>query len=90
MPMRDVQTPVSFIVNSLREVNTHIKEGRYFFTGIRREGVVLYEIEPESLALPGPLNPAEAYRIGKEYFEDRFCMSATLQKQPNSLSMKVI
>lgn len=71
MRLRDVQTPVNFIVHSLREVNTRIKEGRYFFTDIRREGIVLYELEPEPLAQPGTLNPKDAYRIAKEYFDRR-------------------
>lgn len=71
MRLRDVQTPVNFIVHSLREVNTRIKEGRYFFTDIRREGIVLYELDPEPLAQPGILNPEDAHRIAKEYFDDR-------------------
>lgn len=71
MHMRDVQTPVNFIVHSLRDVNTQIKEGRYFFTDIRREGIVLYELDPEPLAQSGILNPEDAYRIAKEYFDDR-------------------
>lgn len=71
MRLRDVQTPVNFIVHSLREVNTRIKEGRYFFTDIRKEGIVLYELDPEPLAQPGILNPEDAYRIAKEYFDDR-------------------
>ena len=71
MRLRDVQTPVNFIVHSLREVNTRIKEGRYFFTDIRKEGIVLYELDPEPLAQSGILNPEDAYRIAKEYFDDR-------------------
>ncbi|ASV84574.1 nucleotidyltransferase domain protein [Ochrobactrum quorumnocens] len=71
MRMRDVQTPVNFIVHSLREVNSRIKEGRYFFTDIRREGIVLYELDAEPLAQPGALNPEDAYRVAKEYFHDR-------------------
>ncbi|MBJ6132100.1 nucleotidyltransferase and HEPN domain-containing protein [Ochrobactrum sp. Q0168] len=71
MRLRDVQTPVNFIVHSLREVNTRIKEGRYFFTDIRKEGIVLYELDPEPLAQPGIPNPEDAYRIAKEYFDDR-------------------
>ncbi|WKT92452.1 nucleotidyltransferase and HEPN domain-containing protein [Brucella anthropi] len=71
MRLRDVQTPVNFIVHSLREVNTRIKEGRYFFTDIRKEGIVLYELDPEPLAQPGILNPEDAYRIAREYFDDR-------------------
>ncbi|MFK4822197.1 nucleotidyltransferase and HEPN domain-containing protein [Ochrobactrum quorumnocens] len=71
MRMRDVQTPVNFIVHSLREVNSRIKEGRYFFTDIRREGIVLYELDAEPLDQPGALNPEDAYRVAKEYFYDR-------------------
>lgn len=71
MRLRDVQTPVNFIVHSLREVNTRIKEGRYFFTDIRKEGIVLYELDPEPLAQSGILNPEDAYRIAREYFDDR-------------------
>ncbi len=71
MRLRDVQTPVNFIVHSLREVNTRIKEGRYFFTDIRKEGIVLYELDPEPLAQPGILNPEDAHRIAREYFDDR-------------------
>lgn len=71
MRLRDVQTPVNFIVHSLREVNTRIKEGRYFFTDIRREGIVLYELDPEPLVQPGILDREEAYRIANEYLDDR-------------------
>lgn len=71
MRTRDVQTPVNFIVHSLREVNSRIKEGRYFFTDIRREGIVLYELDAEPLAQSGVLNPEDSYRVAKEYFNDR-------------------
>lgn len=71
-----VETPVSFIVHSRREVNSSLKEGRYFFSEIRREGVVLYEIDDEPLAEPGVLSPADRLRLATEYFEDRFA-SAT-------------
>ncbi|TCA41736.1 nucleotidyltransferase, partial [Rhizobium leguminosarum bv. viciae] len=30
-----IETPVSFIVHSRREVNTYLKEGQYFFSDIR-------------------------------------------------------
>ena len=35
--------PVNFIVHSLADVNKRLKHGRYFFTDIVRDGVVLYE-----------------------------------------------
>ncbi|MBB6182335.1 putative nucleotidyltransferase [Rhizobium flavum] len=40
---KSIETPVSFIVHSRREVNTYLKEGQYFFSDIRKEGIVLYE-----------------------------------------------
>lgn len=32
---KSIETPVSFIVHSRREVNTYLKEGQYFFSDIR-------------------------------------------------------
>jgi predicted nucleotidyltransferase/HEPN domain-containing protein len=69
---RGVKTPTSFIVHSRREVNTAMREGQYFFADIRREGIVLYELDDEPLAEPRPLTPQDAYRAAKEHFEERF------------------
>ncbi|MBY3096891.1 HEPN domain-containing protein [Rhizobium laguerreae] len=66
-----IETPVSFIVHSRREVNTYLKEGQYFFSDIRKEGIVLYELDDEPLAEPQPLTPAERLRVTKEHFEER-------------------
>ena len=66
-----IRTPVSFIVHSRREVNTAIRRGQYFFTDIRKEGVVLYELDDEPLADPGPLSSQQAFEIAKDHFEDR-------------------
>ncbi len=71
--MRDEEfkTPVNFIVHSLRDVNTLLEQGRYFFVDLRRDGIVLYELDQEPLATPSLLRPEDAYRFAKEYFEDR-------------------
>ncbi|WP_193370082.1 nucleotidyltransferase and HEPN domain-containing protein [Pelagibius marinus] len=68
---RAIKTPVSFIVHSRREVNEAIRKGQYFFTDIRKEGVVLYELDDEPLTDPQPCSPREAYETAKEHFEDR-------------------
>src|SRR5690606_34811963 len=60
--IREVNTPVSFIVHSRREVNTALRQGQYFFADIRREGIVLYELDDEPLPEPVPARPADAYR----------------------------
>lgn len=67
-----IETPVSFIVHSRREVNTYLKEGQYFFSDIRKEGVVLYELDDEPLAEPQPLTAEERLRVSSEYFDDRY------------------
>ncbi len=71
--MRDpgISTPVSFIVHSRREVNTYLREGQYFFSDIRKEGIVLYELDDEPLAEPKPLKPADRLRVAKEHFAER-------------------
>ena len=67
-----IETPVSFIVHSLREVNTYLKEGQYFFSDIRKEGIVLYELDDEPLAEPRPLDPVHRLRVANEHFEQRY------------------
>lgn len=67
----EFKTPVNFIVHSLREVNTLLEQGRYFFVDLSRDGIVLYELDDKPLANPVLLRPADAYRIALEYFEDR-------------------
>ncbi|QKK20488.1 nucleotidyltransferase and HEPN domain-containing protein [Rhizobium indicum] len=66
-----IETPVSFIVHSRREVNTYLKEGQYFFSDIRKEGIVLYELDDEPLAEPEPLSTEDRLRVAKEHFEER-------------------
>ncbi|MBB3355578.1 hypothetical protein FHT70_005541 [Rhizobium sp. BK049] len=69
---KSIDTPVSFIVHSRREVNNYLKEGQYFFSDIRKEGIVLYELDDEPLAEPKPLPATERYRVAKEHFDQRF------------------
>lgn len=67
----EIRTPVSLIVHSLREVNTLLKEGRYFFVDVRRDGVVLYQLDDEPLAMPGRITAEEARQMASAYFDDR-------------------
>jgi predicted nucleotidyltransferase/HEPN domain-containing protein len=69
---RAIKTPTSFIVHSRRFVNTALRQGQYFFTDIRREGIVLYELDDEPLAEPKALTPKDAYETAKNHFGDRF------------------
>lgn len=69
-----IETPVSFIVHSLREVNTYLKEGQYFFSDIRKEGIVLYELDDAPLDEPRPLDPVDRLRVATEHFESRISL----------------
>jgi len=75
---KSIETPVSFIVHSRREVNTYLKEGQYFFSDIRKEGIVLYELDDEPLAEPQPLSAEERLRVTSEYFELRVAEASTI------------
>ncbi|USJ25584.1 nucleotidyltransferase and HEPN domain-containing protein [Ensifer adhaerens] len=68
---REIETPVSVIVHALREVNTNLREGRYFFVDIARDGIALYDLDNEPLATPGCVGAQEAWRLASEYLADR-------------------
>lgn len=67
-----LRTPVSLIYHSIDEVNEKLTLGRYFFTDIVREGVVLFEEPGYPLADPQPLSAAQALSETKDYFEEWF------------------
>ncbi|CAN7619671.1 nucleotidyltransferase and HEPN domain-containing protein [Neorhizobium sp. LjRoot104] len=76
---KSIETPVSFIVHTRREVNTYLKEGQYFFSDIRKEGIVLYELDDEPLADPQPLSPADRLRVAREHYEQRSSTALNLR-----------
>ncbi|MCW1411215.1 nucleotidyltransferase and HEPN domain-containing protein [Rhizobium sp. 1AS11] len=79
-----IETPVSFIVHSRREVNTYLKEGQYFFSDIRREGIVLYELDDEPLAEPDPLTLEDRLRLATDHFKHRYTTAQNLNALANS------
>ena len=64
--------PASFIVHSLNDVNQQLRLGRYFFTDIVRDGVVLYEREGHTFAQPEALAPTAALKEAQGYFDEWF------------------
>lgn len=65
-----LRTPVTFIVHSLDDVNRKLELGRYFFTDILRDGVVLFTEPGVSFVAPQPLSPATALEEAQEYYEE--------------------
>ncbi|QBQ47221.1 HEPN domain-containing protein [Brevundimonas naejangsanensis] len=65
-----LRTPVTFIVHSLDDVNQKLDLGRYFFTDIVRDGVVLFS-EPDIVFVqPLPLSPTAALNETEGYFQE--------------------
>lgn len=65
-----LRTPVSVIYHALDEVNDQLTLGRYFFTDIVRDGVVLFEEPGHPLATPAPLSAAQALQESRDYYEE--------------------
>ncbi len=63
-----VRQPLNILVHTLDDVNTALVEGQYFFTDIKREGIVLYESDKRELAEPGNLTPQEYKVIAERYY----------------------
>ncbi len=63
-----ITTPVNFIVHSFDEVSNALSQGQYFFSDIRREGIVLYELPGHPLLEPKLLTADAAYEAAGEQF----------------------
>src|SRR5690349_16655247 len=55
-----LRTPVSVIYHALDDVNEQLALGRYFFTDIVRDGVVLFKEPGYPLTTPAPLSAEQA------------------------------
>lgn len=67
-----LRTPVNFIVHSLQDVNHQLERGRYFFTDILRDGILLHNLPGHPLATPTDLSPATALEEAQGYFDQWF------------------
>lgn len=67
-----LRTPVSLIYHSLADVNEKLQLGRYFFTDILRDGIVLFEEPGHPFAEPRPLSAAQALQETRDYYEEWF------------------
>ncbi len=67
-----VRQPLNILVHTLDEVNDALAKGQYFFTDIKREGIVLYEGDKRDLAEAGNLIPEEYKTIAEKYYKQWF------------------
>ena len=68
----DRDTPVQFITDDIKALNKYLEEGRYFYTQIKQEGVVLYNSGKYKLSRRRKLNFAEIKEQAQEYFDEKF------------------
>lgn len=68
----DYQTPVQFINDDIKKLNQDLSEGRYFYTQIKKEGVLLYDSKSFKLARRRKLHYDEIKKQAEEYFGERF------------------
>jgi uncharacterized protein len=67
-----LRTPVSLIYHSFDDVNEKLRLGRYFFSDILRDGIVLFEVPGHAFVEPQPLSAHDALAETREYFEEWF------------------
>jgi len=68
----DTQTPVQFIQENIKSLNRQLEEGRYFYTQLKKEGIVLYDSGNFKLARRRKLNYKEVQQQAQEYFDVKF------------------
>ena len=67
-----IKTPVSVIYHSIGQVNYQLKEGRYFFSDIKKEGILLYDSGKLKLGRIRKPSPAKRKQIAEEDFKEWF------------------
>ena len=66
------RTPVDIICHHIQEVNGKLKEGHYFFSDIKKEGVLLYNSGRYKLERRRTIDPARRLEIAVDDFEQWF------------------
>ena len=69
--MPEIKTPVSPIVHDIKFINQRLKKAQYFFSDIKKQGIVLYDSGQLELASSRASNK-ERYQLAKEDFEYNF------------------
>ncbi len=70
--MPGIKTPVSPIVHDIVFVNRRLEKGQYFFSDIKRQGIVLYDSGNLKLKEPKKLSNKERYNLAKDDYEYNF------------------
>ena len=63
---REIKTPVSLIAEDISHVNQNLRQARYFYVDILKEGVLLHDSGALQLGEPKELHPAERKKMAEE------------------------
>ncbi len=69
---RPVQTHVSLIAHDIDYVNEKLSKGQYFFSDIKKEGILLYDSKKYKLARRRKLDPKQRRGMARSEFEEWF------------------
>lgn len=67
----DKQTPVQFINEDIKKLNKDISDGRYFYSQIKDEGILLYDSKKYKLERRRKLRFEEIRKQAEEYYEEK-------------------
>ncbi len=67
-----VKTRITIIAHDIEHINNSLRKGQYFFTDIKKEGILLYDSRKFKLARRRKLDPAQRKAAAKQYFEEWF------------------
>ena len=76
----DIQTPVQFINDDIKALNKALEEGRYFYTQVKQEGIMLYDSGKSKLARRRKLKFDEIQKQAKVYFDEKFHSASVFLK----------
>lgn len=69
---RRYQVPLQIIHDNIKKVNKDLEDGRYFYTDLKKDGIMLYDSGNYKLARRRKLKFDEIKEQAEEYFEDKF------------------
>lgn len=71
--LSNIHTPVSIIIHDVDYINEQLDEAQYFFSDLKKEGVLLYNTGNVSLKeSEKTLSPQQRYKLAQEYYEEWF------------------
>jgi HEPN domain-containing protein/predicted nucleotidyltransferase len=67
-----VDTQITIIAHDIEYINNALKKGQYFFTDIKKEGILLHDSKKCKLARPGKPDPKQRKGNAKAHFKEWF------------------